>query len=232
MANLGVTMTVCFVGFGGIAQAIARGFKEKGVNCCCVSRIEKKELAQTEGVEFFEDIDACLNQCQPDLIIHTVGMLHCQDHQPEKSINQVDEDWFLESMKVNVFSFVETVQSINRCIPKSNPLRVIAFSARVSSLSDNKLGGWHSYRMSKIALNMLIKNIALEWSMARRESLVVGYHPGTVDTSITAPFRQRVKPEKLFSPSQAAGYFLEFHNSLGPEQSGKVFTWENIELLM
>ena len=35
-------------------------------------------------------------------------------------------------------------------------------SARVGSVSDNKLGGWYAYRSSKAALNMMIKNLSIE----------------------------------------------------------------------
>ena len=35
-------------------------------------------------------------------------------------------------------------------------------SARVGSISDNKVGGWYSYRSSKSALNQIVKNFSIE----------------------------------------------------------------------
>ena len=44
-----------------------------------------------------------------------------------------------------------------------NKKNVFAFlSARVGSISDNKIGGWYSYRASKTALNQIIKNFSIE----------------------------------------------------------------------
>jgi NAD(P)-dependent dehydrogenase (short-subunit alcohol dehydrogenase family) len=95
----------------------------------------------------------------------------------------------------------------------------------VGSISDNRLGGWHSYRASKSALNMLIRNISIEWQRKNPQSVVVGLHPGTVETSLSAPFKGNPAHER-FTPSRAAGNMLSVIHGLKPEQSGQIFAYD------
>jgi NAD(P)-dependent dehydrogenase (short-subunit alcohol dehydrogenase family) len=110
-------------------------------------------------------------------------------------------------------------------LPK-NERSVMAFlSARVGSISDNRLGGWHAYRASKAALNMLIRNYALEMARRAPEAIILGLHPGTVDTDLSKPFQSGVAQEKLFTAEQCAAYLLDVIAARTPEDSGKVFDW-------
>ena len=151
-------MRVCFVGFGGIAQAIASLMQKQGHNIACVSRHSKKDAVLELGYEYYDNCYDCFQASEPDCVIHTIGMLHDDNHAPE-SIAQMNRDWFLKSMEINAYSLVETTQALYQNTTKNSATKLIALSARVSSITDNHLGGWHLYRMSKIALNMLIKNI-------------------------------------------------------------------------
>ena len=55
-----------------------------------------------------------------------------------------------------------------------------------------RLGGWHSYRASKAALNQLFKCAALEFERKRQPVAAILLHPGTCDTELSKPF-QRVR---------------------------------------
>ena len=105
-----------------------------------------------------------------------------------------------------------------------------ALSARVGSIADNRLGGWHSYRASKAALNMLVKNLALELARTHPQALAVTLHPGTVDTALSAPFQRGVVPEKLFTPALSAGALLQVLDGLTPAQSGGLFAWDGAQV--
>ncbi|TVU49132.1 hypothetical protein EJB05_00426, partial [Eragrostis curvula] len=75
---------------------------------------------------------------------------------------------------------------------------VANMSARVSSIGDNGLGGWHSYRASKTALNQLTKTISVEF--CRKDNIAcILLHPGTVDTDLLRPFQRNVPKGKLLS---------------------------------
>jgi NAD(P)-dependent dehydrogenase (short-subunit alcohol dehydrogenase family) len=103
-------------------------------------------------------------------------------------------------------------------------------SARVGSISDNTLGGWYSYRASKAALNMVVKNAAIEMARKYPQTIVAGLHPGTVDSALSKPFQSHVSSHKLFSPVQAAGFLLQVLEGLTPEHSGKCFAWDGQEV--
>jgi NAD(P)-dependent dehydrogenase (short-subunit alcohol dehydrogenase family) len=80
--------------------------------------------------------------------------------------------------------------------PGRPPTVVVNLSARVGSISDNRSGGWYSYRASKAALNMATRTMGHE--LRRQGTFVVALHPGTTDTGLSKPFRRSVGEGRLF----------------------------------
>ena len=77
---------------------------------------------------------------------------------------------------------------------RDRPSVIANMSARVGSITDNRLGGWYSYRASKTALNQLTKTMAIECTRRKMNVSCIMLHPGTVDTDLSAPFQKvRVK---------------------------------------
>jgi NAD(P)-dependent dehydrogenase (short-subunit alcohol dehydrogenase family) len=101
-----------------------------------------------------------------------------------------------------------------------------ALSARVGSISDNRLGGWHSYRAAKAALNMTVANLAIEVARDRPMAVCVGLHPGTVDTSLSAPFQRNLASGQLVTPAYSATCLLDVISRLSPADSGGLFAWD------
>ena len=111
------------------------------------------------------------------------------------------------------------------------PAAVVAnLSARVSSVGDNRLGGWHSYRASKSALNQLTKNCAIEFARKKHPVTFLLLHPGTVATDLSAPFRRNVPEGKLFAPEFAAERLLGIVGEKTQEDTGKFFAWDGEEV--
>jgi NAD(P)-dependent dehydrogenase (short-subunit alcohol dehydrogenase family) len=90
-------------------------------------------------------------------------------------------------------------------------------------ISDNEFGGWCSCRLSKAALNMMIKNAAIEIGGRHKNAIIVGPHPGIVDTNLPRPFHKNVPMEQLLTPHESATKLLEVLASLTSAQSGKCF---------
>lgn len=109
----------------------------------------------------------------------------------------------------------------------SGHVPVIAnWSARVSSVGDNKLGGWHSYRASKTALNQLTRNAAVEFARKKHPIIAMCVHPGTVDTKLSEPFKKNVPADKLFTPEYAVTRLLEVIGDADLEtSSGNLFDY-------
>ncbi|WP_144244280.1 hypothetical protein [Nitrincola sp. A-D6] len=105
-------------------------------------------------------------------------------------------------------------------------LRFMSISAKVGSISDNRLGGWYAYRTSKAALNMLVKTTAIEWQRRFPLSALATYHPGTTDSGLSEPFQQRVPDGQLKTPEEAAHCLVAVIDSLVPEASGQLLSWE------
>jgi NAD(P)-dependent dehydrogenase (short-subunit alcohol dehydrogenase family) len=95
----------------------------------------------------------------------------------------------------------------------------------VGSISDNRLGGWHSYRASKAALNMLVRTMSLELARTHPQALCIALHPGTVDTAMSRPFQRGVAADRLFAPDRAAAQLLDVIAALTPADSGGCFDW-------
>ena len=108
---------------------------------------------------------------------------------------------------------------------------VFAFlSARVGSISDNKLGGWYSYRASKTALNQIIKNFSIEVKRSNINAIFVGLQPGTVKSYLSKPFEKNVKADRLFTPDYSAEKLLDVISNLTNGDSGKVYAWDGEEI--
>lgn len=161
-----------------------------------------------------------------DWLINCAGLLHQGDHGPEKSIRQFDSDFFQRNIQINTLPTLLLSHAFSNPL-KNSPQAVFAsLSARVGSISDNRLGGWYSYRISKAALNMAIKTLAIEWQRSHKNVCVAALHPGTTDTELSKPFQRNVPVDKLFTPQQSAGYLLQVIQSLNAENSGQLWAWD------
>ena len=111
-------------------------------------------------------------------------------------------------------------------MPRNRRVVLACLSARVGSISDNRRGGWYSYRASKAALNQVVRTAAIEIARTHRQAVCVGLHPSTVATDLSAPFCARVPDETLFTPAFAAENMLAVLDALSPKHSGGIFAWD------
>ncbi|MCI4645902.1 MAG: SDR family NAD(P)-dependent oxidoreductase [Hyphomonadaceae bacterium] len=163
----------------------------------------------------------------PDLVIIATGILWNEQAgiQPEKSYRQQDLDAFQTVFAANTFGPALVAKHFLARMPREGRGVFAALSARVGSISDNRLGGWHAYRASKAALNMLIRNYAIEQRRKNPDFIAVGLHPGTVDTPLSGPFQANVPDGKLFTPAYSANCLLDVIERLRPDQSGQVLDY-------
>lgn len=167
----------------------------------------------------------------PDLVIIASGILSDNASlKPEKSLRQQDRAAFERVFAINTIGPALIAKHFIPLMPRNGRAVFAALSARVGSISDNRIGGWHAYRASKAALNMLIKNYAIEQARRNPNFIAACLHPGTVDTDLSKPFQSGVADKQLFSAAQSAAYLLDVIDSLTPEQSGKAFDWAGKEV--
>ncbi len=166
-----------------------------------------------------------------DQVILTTGILSEGGAlKPEKSLRQQDRDAFETVFAINTIGPALVAKHFIPIMPRKGRAVFAALSARVGSISDNRIGGWHAYRASKAALNMLIRNYAIEQARRNDQFIAVSLHPGTVDTALSKPFQSGVPEKQLFSPDQSAAYLLVVIDALTPDHSGKAFDWAGQEI--
>ncbi|KAH9077401.1 hypothetical protein EDB83DRAFT_2504588 [Lactarius deliciosus] len=94
-------------------------------------------------------------------------------------------------------------------------------SARLGSVTDNKRGGWYSYRASKAALNQVIKTFDLHLQQTHSQAICVGIHPGTVKTNLSKPFWNSAAKENLIEPDFSARRIVQVVEKPEHDEQGK-----------
>ena len=162
----------------------------------------------------------------PDMTFVATGILTLSDgSRPERSVKELKQECAVEMFLINTIGPAIIAKNLIPLFDRKKPTVFAALTARVGSNSDNALGGWHSYRSSKAALNMLLKNLAIELGRTHPSALVVGLHPGTVDSNLSKPFQSGIPQKQLLHPKDAARSLLNVVSRLKVDDSGKVFDW-------
>lgn len=223
---------------GGIGAALARALVadgrysaihalsrrgDAGMDGAIPGRIDLSDEASVAAA--FERIDG-----EIDLLLIASGLLHEADRRPERSLRELDADWMARNFAINAIGPALAIKHVVPRLPRDRRSVVGALSARVGSISDNRIGGWYSYRASKAALNMLIRSAAIEIARARPQAIVVALHPGTVDTPLSTPFQGGVPSAKLFTPERSAAAMLSVIDGLDADANGRLFAWDGREI--
>ena len=162
-----------------------------------------------------------------DLVIVASGLLQREpDVAPEKSWRAIDAAAMAEVFRINTIGPALVGKHVLENLNTGGRPVFAAISARVGSVEDNRLGGWHSYRASKAALNQIMRNFAIELGRRNKAAIAVSLHPGTVDTSLSEPFQSGVPEGKLFTPDYSAECLLSVIDGLEAKDNGGFFAWD------
>lgn len=224
---------------GGLGAALATALAQDGARVHALSRggsaTDTRFTAGTIDIEDEASIAnaaSALSDGEPlDLVIIASGLLHSDRITPEKSLRQLSAAAFERYFAVNATGPALVAKHFVPLLRKDRPAVFAALSARVGSIGDNRLGGWYGYRASKAALNMVVKTLAVELARTHPQAACVALHPGTVATGLSAPFRNGVPAQKLFSPDTAARHLLEVIAGLSASNSGGIFAWDGTEII-
>lgn len=215
---------------GGIGAALAKSLREEDAEVHAFARSFEVDRRIDISDERSVAAAAARVPVGVDLVLIATGLLHEGDRGPEKALRELDADWLQRNFLINAIGPALVAKHFLPLLPRDRRAVFAALSARVGSISDNKLGGWYGYRASKAALNQLIRTLAIEEKRRNPQSVVVALHPGTVDTSLSKPFQGNVQPGRLFTPDRAAVQLLDVLDGLKPADSGRLFDWEGKEV--
>lgn len=165
-----------------------------------------------------------------DWVVIAAGFLHDESTMPEKSIRDLSHESFIKNFTLNTIGPALVAKHFLPLMSKEHKSVFSCISARVGSISDNRMGGWYAYRASKAALNMTLKNLSIEASRRFKQTIIVGLHPGTVDSSLSKPFQASVSDNKLFTPEYSAQCLINVIDDLKHEDSGKIIAWDGTSI--
>ncbi|MGC6453485.1 MAG: SDR family NAD(P)-dependent oxidoreductase, partial [Candidatus Puniceispirillaceae bacterium] len=151
-----------------------------------------------------------------DRVIFTSGMLQQGAIRPEKRVADIDAEALVHLYRVNALGPVLLARELWPLLKGEHHLAYAAISARVGSISDNRLGGWYAYRASKAALNQLMRTLSIELARANPNACVATLHPGTVDTALSRPFQGNVPKDRLFTADDSASMLWQVLDRLTP----------------
>ena len=230
---------------GGIGATIVEQLHERTagtIYACCRDATKAPALDRVRPLQLDMCDDASVEAlpdavgARVDALWNVGGVLHEGDRGPERSLDAVDREWLLKSVDVNCAGPILVTKALRKALnagrrggANARPASVVAnLSARVGSISDNGLGGWYSYRLSKAALNQATVTCARE--LRRQRTICVALHPGTTDTGLSKPFQARVAPEKLFPVEFTASQLLDIVDGLEEDDTGRFIDWAGIDV--
>ncbi|MEM7462703.1 MAG: SDR family NAD(P)-dependent oxidoreductase [Pseudomonadota bacterium] len=198
---------------GGIGRAISEELIARGHEVMTLSRsIDGLDITNEESIKrVIGGLDG-----QFELMVVTTGALVIENYQPEKTLKALDPNALSQQFALNAAGPALLLKHLIPFIPKDHPAVFAALSARVGSISDNRLGGWYAYRASKAALNQLIHTSAIELARSHKQLVCVALHPGTVATSLTSNYRNHPS----VTPEEAASNILGVLEHLTPAETG------------
>lgn len=154
------------------------------------------------------------------------GVLHNKDCQPEKRLEDFSADAFSEIISANTTTPMLWLKYLLPLLSGKQTCKVVIFTARVGSISDNQLGGWYSYRASKAAINMLLKCTAIELARRAKNVKIISFHPGTTDSPLSKPFQKNVPKGKLFSSEYVAQQLLHIVDNCDVDGEASFLDWQ------
>ena len=224
----------------GSSGAIGRAFVDHYINDLSINSIfsfsrssigidnnkVKHFLIDIENESSIENAAKSVEETNFDEIIIASGLLHTNEFGPEKSIKDLKADNILKVLNVNTVGPAIIGKYFLPLLNKDNKSVMAFLSARVGSISENKLGGWYAYRASKSALNQVIKTFSIELKRTNPKAIIIGLQPGTVDSELSAPFKRSVSNNKLFTAEYSVSQLLEVIERADESSSGNLISWE------
>lgn len=207
------------IGASLVAQLAARGDtvvatcrKPAGTTMAGVRWVSGIDVAKGEGREALR---SQLAEGSVSTLIHNAGVLE------DDALDTVQPGGLERQMQVNAFAPLLLTQALLRILAPGAKLAFI--TSRMGSIGDNTSGSHYGYRMSKVALNMAARSLAID--LKPRDIKVAVLHPGYVRTAMTGGQGQ-LEPEESASLllARIAGMTAENSGSFW-HANGQVLPW-------
>ena len=179
----------------GIGLALAAGLAARGHKVLATCRTSSPAL-DALGVEVLRDVDVSMDSGiaalvkavgtrAVDWLVNNAGIYVQGDR-----LGELNVEGLRKQFEVNALAPLRVTDALrDRLGPGA---KVALVTSRMGSIDDNTSGGAYGYRMSKAALNMAGKSLAVD--LKGRGVAVAILHPGMVKTDMIGRYGQ-VEPE-------------------------------------
>ena len=168
----------------GIGLALVQNYVAQGDEVFAICRKPSQELVAS-GATIIEGIDVTdaeniaklkshLADQKIDLLINNAGILR------STSLSNMDYAEILRQFEVNAVAPLRVVEALLTNLEEGSKIAMI--TSRMGSIDDNTSGGGYGYRMSKTALNIGSKSLAID--LKPKGIAVAILHPGYVQTEM------------------------------------------------
>lgn len=198
-ATLGLTAMSTYLvtgASGGIGLEYCRQLQARGETVIAVCRTASPELEALgvrleAGVELTSEAAIThlverLEGLPIDGLILNAGILEAT------SLEDLDVESVRRQFEVNALAPLRLTRALLDQLPSG--AKLILMTSRMGSIDDNGSGGSYGYRMSKVALNMAGRSLAID--LRPRGIAVAILHPGLVRTRMISFNPQGISPEE------------------------------------
>jgi NAD(P)-dependent dehydrogenase (short-subunit alcohol dehydrogenase family) len=180
-----MTLSVVTGANRGIGLALCAELAKRGHHVVAACRKSSPELAKL-GVEVVEGVDVAteagiaalvkaVGDRSIDLLVNNAGILVWGDQ-----LGGLNVEGIRKQFEVNALAPLRVTDALRERLPKG--AKVALITSRMGSIDDNTSGARYGYRMSKAALNMAGKSLAVD--LKERGVAVAILHPGMVKTDM------------------------------------------------
>ena len=180
-----MTLSVVTGANRGIGLALCAELAKRGHHVVAACRSSSPELAKL-GVEVVEGVDVAtdagiaalvkaVGDRSVDLLVNNAGILVWGDQ-----LGALNVEGIRKQFEVNALAPLRLTDALRDRLPKG--AKVALITSRMGSIDDNTSGARYGYRMSKAALNMAGKSLAVD--LKPRAVAVAILHPGMVKTDM------------------------------------------------
>lgn len=173
------------------------------------------QLDVTNGIQLNQIADK-YSDTSIDMLINNAGVYS------EENLGDISIEGMKQAFVTNAVAPLKITEIFLNNISQSHLRTIVSISSRLGSINDNTSGEAYSYRTSKAALNMIMKNLAVD--LKNKNIKVFTLHPGSVKTETGGP-------HAVISPEQSVSSIRSLLLRLTERESGNFYDYQGNSLV-
>ncbi|XP_077979327.1 C-signal-like [Glandiceps talaboti] len=190
----------------------------------------KMDVTNLEEIdEAAKQVEECVGEDGLNLLINNAGYLKIEEKMEDVTVESMMMHYRINTIGPAMVAkrFLPLLRAASKSVGgdsmSASRAAIFNVSSRLAALNDNSSGTKHSYRCSKLALNMVTRNLSLE--LASDNILSVSLHPGYVLTAMGGPDALITSEESVNGLINVMATRTREHNGLFFDYKGFVITW-------